>query len=697
MERKRINDTLTSFYEEYKNENTELFEKDIFAQNMLKAIKSGNKELIHKNVNETKVFDEKWIETLESYFPSIDLIMRNPKSGLKYEDEVVAIEKARKVDAKSIKHLSANTHLIKEVKGQDDIRPKKILTSFSEIDYQTYENRMVASLIDRLFYFVRSRYEVIKEFGDSYQNKTLSFKADFPLNEVKLSFDLKLNIKEEPEDTSINKYNHKLLDRVKKLEMLVSGFKRSKFMEELKGAPKVRTPIMKTTAIMHNPNYKNCYMLWLFLDRYNTLAFETVIQEKDMSLDGEYLESVYNNIIIGLSSILYYQDQRRQEFNKFDKVRRYKSIKVIKDLEVNPFLEEDIDVEDHSVNQFYLEQSKKIFEQSLEYYESTSSTKEVALRKALRETLEFSNALYEDFFEFQKEDDIFRRLVESLTPEEELAQLREMAKVATIIREVKEVDYRKSVALERRILKRIATLDQHFIAHSKRGILSLVEMQKEEMQLQNEKDQSLREAELLDQEIKKTQETNIELTKLAKSVDRQFKKIERDHKRNLRRALRELERDLRREHQVKIREIEEQHQIVIDAIEKDRSEKIQLLATRFAQEKAKLAHEENRKLMAQREFEEQIFEKEIEEINLRNLEEQELLNAKYDEAEKSLKEDTDKLTKGKKKKTVFVPKFKDTKPQLVMKFLTPKMQGYFSPKKKSGDLDLIRFLKKKKF
>ena len=43
MEIKRINDTLTSFYEEYKEENAELFEKDIFAQNMLKAIKSGNK------------------------------------------------------------------------------------------------------------------------------------------------------------------------------------------------------------------------------------------------------------------------------------------------------------------------------------------------------------------------------------------------------------------------------------------------------------------------------------------------------------------------------------------------------------------------------------------------------------------------------------------------------------------------------
>ncbi len=696
MEIKRIEDTLTSFYEEYREENAELFEKDVFAQNMLKAIKSGDKELIHKNVKETKVFDEKWIETLESYFPSIDLIMRNPKSGLKYEDEVVAIEKARKVDAKSIRHLSANTHLIKEVKGED-IRPKKILTTYSEIDYQTYENRMVASLIDRLFYFVRARYEVIKEFGDSYQNKSLSFKADFPLNEVRLSFDLKLNIKEEPEDASINKYNHKLLERVKRLEILVSGFKRSKFMEALKGAPKVRTPIMKTTAIMQNPNYKNCYMLWLFLDRYNTLAFETVIEEKDMKLDGKYLESVYNNIIIGLSSILYYQEQRRQEFNKFDKIKKAKSIKVIKDLDVNPFLEEDIDIEDHSVNQFYLEQSKKLFEQALEYHEENSSTHEVALRKALRETLEFSNALYEDFFEFQKEDDIFRRLVDSLTPEDELAQLREMAKVAKIIREVKEVDYRKSVAFERRLLNRIAKLDQHFINHSERGILSLVEMQREEMLLQNEKEQCLREAELLSEEIKKTQETNMELTKLDKAVDRKFKKIERDHKRNLRRALRELERELRREHQSKIKEIEEKHQLVIDELEKERRERIEVLTTKFVLAKEKLAKQEAIELKAKKELAEKAYAEEIERIKLKNLEEQKLLKEEYVTTVKSLRKETKKLTKKRKSGDDVAVKFIGPKKVDTSVFgSSPRISEFLGKKKKKGNT-LLRVIKKKKF
>ena len=154
-------DRLTKFYESYLRENRQLFNEDVFAQNMYKALMAGDNEVYQKNVNENKIFDEKWIETLESYFPSIDKIMRNPKSGLMYEEDVVLIEKARKTTAQSVKHLSANTHLIRDI-VDGDVRPKKIQVTFSEIEYATYDNRMVATLVERLFYFVRSRYEVIK-------------------------------------------------------------------------------------------------------------------------------------------------------------------------------------------------------------------------------------------------------------------------------------------------------------------------------------------------------------------------------------------------------------------------------------------------------------------------------------------------------------------------------------------------------
>ncbi|NLG31311.1 MAG: hypothetical protein GX546_01935, partial [Acholeplasmataceae bacterium] len=86
----RINDKLTKFYEQYIEDNQELFESDEFSKRMYRAIQAGDKELYYKNIAETKIFDENWIETLESYFPSLDYIVRNPKSAIKYENELVA-------------------------------------------------------------------------------------------------------------------------------------------------------------------------------------------------------------------------------------------------------------------------------------------------------------------------------------------------------------------------------------------------------------------------------------------------------------------------------------------------------------------------------------------------------------------------------------------------------------------------------
>lgn len=609
----KLNDKLTLFYEEYKSNNQELFDNDEFAKKMYQAIQAGDKEVYQKNIAETKIFDENWIETLESYFPSLDQIVRNPKSTIKYENEIVPIEKAKKTDSLSIRHLSANTHLIKEVDG-DQIRPKKILTTYSDIDYATYENRMVSSLIQRLFYFVRSRYEVIKEFGDSFQQKALYFKADFPFNKGELSFDLKLNVKEELDNQEINEYNKRLLNRVERLEKLVSGFMGSNFMKDLKNTPRVRTPIMKTIVIQKNVHYKNCYMLWLFLDRYNTLAYETEIQEKEMKLDKDYLNSVYQDVITNLTSILYHQEKRKLEYNEFDKIKRKKAVKVIKDIEINPLLEEEFEIEDNNINQYYLEQSKKLFRQSLEYHEATSSTYEVALKRALRETIEFSNQLYHDFFEFEKEDDIFKRLISQMNPKDELAQIRKMSEIAKAIREVKEVDYRRIVAMERRLLTRIGELDKVLLKSAERGLESLIVMQKMESQLTSEQERSAFEAENLKQELEISKTYQQELDELRKNINQSFRAIEREYRKKETDAVREVKAEFRQLHRLAINNEKARHLTVLNELEVNKEQTINQMQEDFIKMQDDLIKEYQEKLRLEGILVNEDFETELKEL-----------------------------------------------------------------------------------
>lgn len=580
----KTKDRLTQFYETYLVENEDLFAQDAFAKNMYRALLSGDKEVYQKNIEETRIFDEEWIVTLESYFSSIDFITRNPKSAIKYEQEVVAIEKARKINSHSVKHLSANTHLIKEA-TEDNVRPKSILTTYTEIDYATYENRMVYTLINRLYYFVRARHEAIKANIDSFQNKTLYFKAEFPFNKVDLTFDLKLNVKEELDNKEINKYNQQLLKRVEKLQKFVMGFQNTPFMDGLKKTQPVKTPIMKTNIFLKNVHYKNCYMLWLFLDRYNTLAFETEIKEKTLPLNKEYEKSVYQDVVVGLASVLYYYEERKIEFNTFDKVKRRKSLQVIKDLDLDPLFDEELEIEDQNINQYYLEQNRKLFEQALEYHEENSSTYEVALKRALRETVEFSNALYKEFFEFEKEEDIFRRLITSKDPKVELEEVRQMVLISRVIREVKEVDYRRIIQFERNLLNKTAELDQVLINSAQKGLEAAVQMEKNELVLKHEKSKSILENQNLKLEFDETKAIASELDEYRKNIFNTFKAIEKEYKQKEIDEIKELRQTLKVEHAAIINAEKERHQGVMKELETNRRNEINQIDNEFRRNK----------------------------------------------------------------------------------------------------------------
>src|SRR5690606_12980997 len=117
----------------------------------------GENKLKSLTIHETKKFDDYWISAIEAYYPSIEKIARNYKSALKVQEEVVIIEKARKTNSRTVRHLAANSQFLKETendKNQKELKPTKLLVQQSDIEYGIYENRFVATLITRLSKFV---------------------------------------------------------------------------------------------------------------------------------------------------------------------------------------------------------------------------------------------------------------------------------------------------------------------------------------------------------------------------------------------------------------------------------------------------------------------------------------------------------------------------------------------------------------
>lgn len=596
-------DDLLVFYEKYIDMFYEVESDDYFAPYFFEKVTGGKNTVSQINIQETKTFDEQWIQTIESYFPSLNKIILNPKSALKYEDEVVAIEKAKKITSQSVRHLASNSHLIKEVREDGMVMPKKIQTTFSDVNYGVYENRFIMTLIDRLFLFVRKRYEAIKDNYESFQKKHLNVNSVFPIDDREVAIKLDVTIKEAPDNKKINDYNLKLLQRVENLNKLVSSLKQSKFMETMAKEKKVIPPIMKTQVILKNVDYKNAYMLWLFLDRYNTLAFTTEIKEKNLGIDQAYVDDIYRNLLTTFMTFEANQEKRRQLYAETkERVMKRKSMKFVRksanDFMIRP---EDEIIEAEAMNQYYLEQMKTLFKRSVEYHETQAKTYETTLKRALRDTINISNSLYKSFFELDDEDNIFSRMVKDKDPVKSLNDAKKKAQIARMIREVKQVDYNDSLRLERRYLKEIERANKRLLEANIKNKLITAKTVKSKAQIENDLRINKKREELVKKKLLEVRESKQEILLDKVSVKDEIKAYRNTLKAEEAKVIKAIKDEYNKKRRAEIKALEEKHKKELKKLAAEKKRKQEQLKRQREQEKLRLKKAQERRIAKEKE------------------------------------------------------------------------------------------------
>ena len=258
------------------------------------------------------------LRQLSHTFQVLIKLLKNPKSALKYDEEIVAIEKARKVNSNSIRHLAAHTQFIKEVRRDGTVMPSRIMVTEPDIDYGIYENRFIMTLIDRLYVFVRSRLDTIKENIESFQKKHFNYQSNFKLNDTTVDLTFDLTLKDGLDDKALIEYNESLLKRVEHLDKLVLSLKGSGFMQLMANQKKIVPPIIKTQIIQKNVDFRNAYLLWLFLDRYNLVEYDVTLKEKDLKIDNDYIDDIQRLALTSFMTVTANQKKRKQLYDDLD-------------------------------------------------------------------------------------------------------------------------------------------------------------------------------------------------------------------------------------------------------------------------------------------------------------------------------------------------------------------------------------------
>ena len=432
------------------NENNS---KDPYGQYLSSRVASGKKKVFNKTQTEIRNFDMSFLDVIESTYPALLKILKDPKKSIKYEQEIVAVEKAKKVNSDTVRHLSSHTHLIKEIRPDNSVVPSKVLTTYAEEEIAIYENRFIKSLIKRIEMFIEHRYELMKESLESYETQKLNVEDKFMLSGQEVTINLDVSIKNDISvDLEVTKEQYNRLIYVRDL---IQSLKGTEFMRALAKAPDVLPPIMKTNIILHNPDFKLCYNLWIYLDNVDGIETNIDVKEKAYRYTSNFEKDINDVMTLALTSFI--KNRSISDVYASKKLPQVKAPKAEKNnnLELELNLKPDNNkMEDYRVNEVLLSETAKFFDASLEAnYEATGKYYD-SVRVVYRQMLDMIDQIYRSTFKITEDK------LDTLDDYDQLEYLRNKAETLKIVRNTKQASILKMAREEKTLQTQIERLEK---------------------------------------------------------------------------------------------------------------------------------------------------------------------------------------------------------------------------------------------
>lgn len=397
---------------------------------LFNELQQGEKTIYNKTVRETKIFDGNFLDVVIGAYPSLLKICRDPKKTLAYMQEVVAMEKAKKVDSESIRHLASHTQYIRDINEHNEVIPSKILSTYAEDNIGIYENRFIKSLINRVIVFLDTRLKLMDENLESISADEIRYKNNIKLSHRKI--DLEMNIKISNEILDETQKARELFDKTKNALDKYRALKGTGLYQAVAKLKDVVPPIMKTNIILHNPDFKIAYNLWLYIDRTTEVGYNVQSDEKTND-DDDVILNDFNHIGVFLINDLMHQRgiQSLEAFEGEKNVCELKHDDITK-YELEP---KDIKLSHQEISEYLLSRISEIFEEKYKESLSQGLSYEMSVKRVFREMIDVLNRIYPNLFGVNTED-------MKKTPEL-LEILKRKQRVMKLIREQKQIDLNK--------------------------------------------------------------------------------------------------------------------------------------------------------------------------------------------------------------------------------------------------------------
>ena len=258
--------------------------------------------------------DFAWLDIMEDTIKYLDNILRNPNRFIINDEEVVNVEQARRITVESIKHLAKHTNYIQEIEDNGDVRPSKVLNINKDESFNTYENRLIYTLINNMRTFIDFKESKNITASSLKDEKKCEYTGVTKIGTEKISYSFVLNAKTNVDKKDGFKNGMSVEQRIARLKLRISDLTNMPVYVALakEHVAKVIPPIKKTNLILKNTNFQYAMKLWDFIQNYikdeDTVIRDKRVIEEDVKLK-EMLDDAFLLNYLAVSSINNNEDE----------------------------------------------------------------------------------------------------------------------------------------------------------------------------------------------------------------------------------------------------------------------------------------------------------------------------------------------------------------------------------------------------
>lgn len=361
MSERMTNNKIEMMYDRFTDGFLGELRTDEFFSFFMNAIKSGERNVyLYEKYIERNV-DLAWVEMIEQCIIPLDTIIRNPRRFIKNEEEILPIEMVKNVTTESIRHLAQHTNMIATVKG-DEVTPQRMLNIHKEESFETYENRFIYTLLQKLQYFLDKRLQALMSKTGAQDMLEMRLDGAFDTGRDQIAYKLEFSyttphVDLADEDLKITADVSQLssMQRVERIRRILYDFMGSQLIRTLEGCALVRPPLTMTNVLTKNQDFKKAVELWMFIERYEDQGYNVSQVEREAVPTEKFLDEMLS--VIALQYVISKNNSGRTEEHDDYLSRRKEILPNIVRKDIDKIIE-NYDLEIDEIKRIFIERAE---------------------------------------------------------------------------------------------------------------------------------------------------------------------------------------------------------------------------------------------------------------------------------------------------------------------------------------------------